>query len=138
MCGLLGRLLRHSSTAAGVTRPRRAWLAVLVCCSSCSSSSAPSAPAPTSGVPQPQIVAINGGPYPLEGYLWEPAGRGPFPMVLYNHGSEKDPGSKPVLGTYFTGRGYGFLVPHRRGQGLSPGPYISDLIAQAPPNQQNQ
>jgi dienelactone hydrolase len=29
-------------------------------------------------------------------------------------------------------------VPHRRGQGLSPGSYISDIVAQTPPAQQNQ
>jgi carboxymethylenebutenolidase len=95
------------------------------------------APTPTSGS-QPRVVVFASGPFQLQGYLWEPAGPGPFPTVLYNHGSEKDPGSKPALGAFFTGRGYVFFVPHRRGQGLSPGPYISDIVAQAPPDQQNQ
>jgi carboxymethylenebutenolidase len=90
------------------------------------------------GVSQPRQVAFASGPFQLQGYLWEPVGTGPFPTVLYNHGSEKEPGSKPALGAFFTGRGYVFFVPHRRGQGLSPGPYISDLVAQAPPDQRNQ
>jgi carboxymethylenebutenolidase len=119
---------------------RKAWrsslVAVAAVWASCTSSSTPSAPTPQSGVPQE--VAFNSGPFTLRGYLWQPAGRGPFPTVLYNHGSEKDPGSKPVLGTFFTGRGYVFFVPHRRGQGLSPGSYISDVVAQAPPEQRNQ
>jgi dienelactone hydrolase len=74
----------------------------------------------------------------LHGYLWEPSGHGPFPTVLYNHGSEKLPGSKPVLGAFFTAQGFAFFVPHRRGQGLSPGSYISDIVAQTPAAQQNQ
>jgi dienelactone hydrolase len=59
-------------------------------------------------------------------------------VVLYNHGSEKLPGSKPTLGAFFTAQGFAFFVPHRRGQGLSPGQYISDVVAQSPPAQQNQ
>jgi dienelactone hydrolase len=129
---LVGRLrrARHSALVALV--------AVVAFCACSRSSSTPSAPTPTGGVPQPQEVAFNSGSFPLRGYLWEPSGRGPFPTILYNHGSEKDPGSKPALGTFFTGRGYVFFVPHRRGQGLSPGPYISDVVAQARPEQQNQ
>lgn len=30
-----------------------------------------------------------------------------------------------------------FFVPHRRGQGRSPGLYIQDQLAQAPPSQRN-
>src|SRR5437870_9902633 len=114
------------------------WLLGLVALSaSCGSNpSAPSAIAP--GAATPREVVFPSGGLELHGYLWEPSGRGPFPAVLYNHGSEKLPGSKPVLGAFFTTQGFAFFVPHRRGQGLSPGPYISDIVAQAPPAQQNQ
>jgi dienelactone hydrolase len=93
---------------------------------------------PAPAVPSPREVVFPSDGLNLHGYLWEPSGHGPFPTVLYNHGSEKLPGSKPVLGAFFTAQGFAFFVPHRRGQGLSPGPYISDIVAQAPPAQQNQ
>jgi carboxymethylenebutenolidase len=114
------------------------WLLGLAALSA-SCGSHPSAPsAITQGAATPREVAFPSGGLDLHGYLWEPSGHGPFTTVLYNHGSEKLPGSKPVLGAFFTAQGLAFFVPHRRGQGLSPGPYISDIVAQAPPAQQNQ
>src|SRR5262249_7747173 len=98
--------------------------------------SAPSATAPNAATPR-EVVFRSGG-LDLHGYLWEPAGRGPSPTVPYNHGREKLPGSQPVLRASFTLQGVAFFVPHRRGQGLSPGPYISDIVAQASPTEQNQ
>ena len=109
-------------------------IALAASCGSPSSEPSPIA----SSTPTPREVVFPSGGLDLHGYLWEPAGRGPFPAVLYNHGSEKLPGSKPVLGAFFTTQGVVFFVPHRRGQGLSPGPYISDVVAQAQPAQQNQ
>jgi carboxymethylenebutenolidase len=109
---------------------------------SASCGSHPSAPSsapgalPAAGAAR-EVVFPSGG-LDLHGYLWEPSGRGPYPVVLYNHGSEKLPGSKPTLAAFFTTQGFAFFVPHRRGQGLSPGQYISDLVAQSPPAQQNQ
>jgi len=117
---------------------RLLWLLGLAALTaSCSSHpSAPSAIAPTVSTPREVVFPSDG--LELHGYLWEPSGRGPFPTVLYNHGSEKLPGSKPVLGAFFTAQGFAFFVPHRRGQGLSPGLYISDIVAQTPPAQQSQ
>jgi dienelactone hydrolase len=69
----------------------------------------------------------------LHGFLWKPEGTGPFPAIVWNHGSEKLPGSQPVLASFYTAHSYVFFVPHRRGQGRSPGDYIQDLVAQAPP-----
>jgi carboxymethylenebutenolidase len=85
-----------------------------------------SATAPTDA-PKPQLVsftAIDGAT--LHGWLYVPAGPGPFPAVLYNHGSEKTPGWFPPLGKFWTEHGYAFFVPHRRGHGRSPGEYIVD------------
>ena len=70
----------------------------------------------------------------LHGFLWKPDGTGPFPAIVWNHGSEKLPGSQPVLARFYTHHSYVFFVPHRRGQGRSAGDYIQDLIAQAPPS----
>jgi dienelactone hydrolase len=87
---------------------------------------------------KPQEVTFPSGKLQLHGFLWKPAGPGPFPAVLWNHGSEKLPGWRPELGAFYTAHGYVFFVPHRRGQGRSPGEYIEDLRAQTPPSQRNQ
>jgi dienelactone hydrolase len=82
---------------------------------------------------KPEEVVFPSGKQELHGFLWKPEGVGPFPAILWNHGSEKLPGSKPHLAGFYTAHSYVFFVPHRRGQGRSPGDYIQDLIAQAPP-----
>jgi dienelactone hydrolase len=58
------------------------------------------------------------------GFLYVPAGAGPFPVMVWNHGSERMPGWRPELGHFYTQHGWAFLVPHRRGHGRSPGDYI--------------
>ncbi len=82
----------------------------------------------------PEVVSFPSGNLTLHGVLYKPQGTGPFPAIVYNHGSA--PGmlsSKAfeVLGPMFAGRGWVFFAPYRRGQGLSvsAGPYIGDQIA---------
>lgn len=82
---------------------------------------------------KPEEVVFPGGGRELHGFLWKPEGAGPFPAIVWNHGSEKLPGSQPALARFYTAHSYVFFVPHRRGQGRSPGDYIQDLVAQAPP-----
>ena len=81
----------------------------------------------------PEEVVFQSGRLQLHGFIWKPSGNGPFPAILWNHGSEKKPGSQPTLAGFYTEHGYVFFTPHRRGQGRSPGDYIQDLVAQAPP-----
>ncbi|HEY6291646.1 MAG TPA: prolyl oligopeptidase family serine peptidase [Terriglobia bacterium] len=81
----------------------------------------------------PEEVVFPGGDRSLHGFLWRPEGSGPFRAILWNHGSERLPGSEPALASFYLAHGYVFFVPHRRGQGRSPGPYIQDQIALAPP-----
>jgi len=80
---------------------------------------------------QPEPISFRSGDLELKGFVWKPAGVGPFPALLWNHGSEKSPGTVESVGRYFVDKGYVFFVPHRRGQGRSPGPYIMDELAQA-------
>lgn len=77
---------------------------------------------------QPELVSFRSGELELKGFLWRPQGNGPFPAVLWNHGSEKLPGSVDTVARFFLPRNYVFFVPHRRGQGRSPGPYIMDQV----------
>jgi dienelactone hydrolase len=80
------------------------------------------------GAAEPQQVTFPSGNLELRGFIFKPEGNGPFPAVLYNHGSEKRPGSKPAIGNFFAGNGYVLFVPHRRGHGRSPGHYIMDEL----------
>ena len=83
--------------------------------------------------PKAELVSFQGDGAALKGFLYRPEGKGPFPAVLWNHGSEKKPGAVEELGAFYAGHGFVFFIPHRHGQGRSPGDYIGDLVAQAPP-----
>jgi carboxymethylenebutenolidase len=81
-------------------------------------------------------VTFPSGHLTLHGVLYKPDGEGPFPAVLYNHGSAPGMLSKEAfdaLGPVFASRGWVFFAPYRRGQGLSAsaGPYIGAEIAAA-------
>lgn len=73
------------------------------------------------------LVSFQSGDLTLHGWLWKPTGKGPFPTVIYNPGSERTPGWFPSLGQFWTSNGFIFFVPHRSGHGRSPGEYIVDL-----------
>src|SRR4030095_5700049 len=60
---------------------------------------------------RPEEVKFPSGNLVLYGFLYKPQGNGPFPAILYNHGSEKNPGLKPALGDFFSTRGYVFFCP---------------------------
>ena len=67
----------------------------------------------------------------LSGYLYKPAGRGPFPAVVWNHGSEQNPAVAKQFGTLadiLNPAGYVLFAPLRRGHGESQGPYIVDQV----------
>jgi carboxymethylenebutenolidase len=86
--------------------------------------------------PEPDVVSFRSGEITLQGTLYKPEGKGPFPAVVYNHGSAPGMLSKQafeVLGPVFASHGWVFFGPYRRGQGLSAsaGPYIGDQIAEA-------
>jgi len=69
---------------------------------------------------QPEEVKFSSGKATLHGFLYKPQGNGPLPAILYNHGSERKPGTKPELGKFFSANGYVFFVPHRLSHGRSP------------------
>ncbi len=70
----------------------------------------------------------------LQAYWWKPAGRGPFPTVVYNPGGERTPviGTDGGVGAFFQKAGYAVLFPYRRGTCRSPGTYWRDGIARLP------
>src|ERR1700693_6174139 len=83
-----------------------------------------------------ETVTFPRGEITLHGVLYKPEGTGPFPAIIYNHGSAPGMMSEQAfaaLGPVFASHGWVFLGPYRRGQGLSAsaGPYIGDQIAAA-------
>lgn len=129
---------------------RFAWLLVVVNALGCAStahatSASPKLP-PEAGSLDPEAAARSAagtekreisfasGELTLRGVVYVPKGSGPFPAILWNHGSWGDPMvAFDNLGPFFTERGWLFFGPFRRGQGLSSsaGPYIGDELDRA-------
>ncbi len=81
-----------------------------------------------------ETVVVHSGTLNLQATLWRPQGVGPFPAVLFNHGSGRATSTAagqadqlnrlrepPILGPTFAKHGYVFLYLFRRGAGLSAG-----------------
>src|SRR5439155_495577 len=70
-------------------------------------------------------VFYSSGNLRIQAYLYKPEGDGPFPVVIYNHGSRdgRERASVPFqyVGKMLTRAGYVVLVPERRGYGKSDG-----------------
>ena len=102
---------------------------------------APAASWPAGGAAQPLVVQFPSGGLRLHGLLWKPDGPGPFPAVLFSHGSgganADETAGMPIteaaarLAPLFTARGYAFFHPFRRGQGPSSdvAPFLQERLA---------
>ena len=92
----------------------------------------------------PDTVRVESGSLKLTALLWRPAGPGPFPAVLFNHGSPRPAETElgrldrenharlaAALGPLFARHGYVLLFLYRRGCGLSAaqGSCSGDLMA---------
>lgn len=93
----------------------------------------------------PDTVVVQSGSLRLRAFEWRPQGKGPFPAVLFSHGSALDSANSAngrrdarnrergaaVLGPIFARHGYVFLYLFSRGAGLSAGQgtYSGDLRA---------
>jgi len=76
--------------------------------------------------PPTRVVLQTDGPT-IVGFLYKPEGTGPWPALVWNHGSEKDPGAGPqfpTVASFFVPAGYVVFAPERRGHGESEGDYI--------------
>ena len=88
----------------------------------------------------PETVVVPSGKLRLTAFLWKPNGPGPFPAVLFCHGSggadADHTAGLPMteaaekLAPLFLKHGYAFLYLFRRGQGLSAdqGPFIQNIL----------
>jgi carboxymethylenebutenolidase len=90
----------------------------------------------------PETIVVPSGKLRLKAFFWKPNGPGPFPTVLFNHGSggadADHTAGFPIteaaekLAPLFLKHGYAFLYLFRRGQGLSAdqGPFMQDILLQ--------
>jgi dienelactone hydrolase len=77
------------------------------------------------GIVGPDTIDIASGSLRLRALLWRPASGGPHPAILFNHGSGPAQAMfaphRLALGPAFAREGFVFLLPFRRGAGLSAG-----------------
>ncbi|MGE5540178.1 MAG: alpha/beta hydrolase family protein [Gemmatimonas sp.] len=70
-------------------------------------------------------VFYRSGDLRIQAYLYKPAGDGPFPAIVYNHGSREGHERQSVpwvrIAAVYTKAGFVVLVPERRGYGTSDG-----------------
>ena len=88
----------------------------------------------------PETVVVPSGKLRLKAFLWKPSGPGPFPAVLFCHGSGGADAAHTAelsiteaaekLAPLFLKHCYAFLYLFRRGQGLSAdeGPFLQDIL----------
>jgi carboxymethylenebutenolidase len=88
----------------------------------------------------PQIVQISSSNLHLKAFFWKPAGAGPFPAVLFSHGSGEGDAAHSAgmqitqaaerLAPIFLKHGYAFLYLFRRGQGPSAdqAPFMHEVL----------
>jgi len=88
----------------------------------------------------PETVVVPSGKLRLKAFLWKPARPGPFPAVLFCHGSGGADADHTAgltitevaerLAPLFLKHGYAFLYLFRRGQGLSAdqGAFMQDIL----------
>ncbi len=88
----------------------------------------------------PDTVSVQSGKLTLKGLLWRPVGHGPFPTIIFCHGSYRDTDKiySPVpqissLGPVFARHGFIYFGLFRRGVGLSSGQGVNsaDLMDNA-------
>jgi dienelactone hydrolase len=76
----------------------------------------------------------NSGSLRIQVHVFKPAGAGPFPAIIYNHGSrpgrERTPVPFSYIGTKLAADGYVVVVPERRGYGLSDGSSFTEAVGQ--------
>ena len=78
-------------------------------------------------------VTFTSGSLTMVGYLFKPEGDGPFPGIIWNHGSDPDPDQTSefdAVAQIVVPAGYVLFAPLREGQGGSQGQSIMDQVQQ--------
>jgi dienelactone hydrolase len=115
-----------------MVRPRRVWVCALLTGSSLVAAQGVQGASGSPPAPEYQTVFYNNAALRLEAYFYKPQGNGPFPLVVYNHGSragaERAERSMGFIAGILVPAGYAVLVPERRGYGKSDGATFSEEI----------
>lgn len=123
------RVLYLRDTGGGrMDKSCRATIGALTLTSIIIASAVSAQPAPIRG---PDTVSFTSGALTLRGIIYRPVGAGPFPTILFNHGSGKSYTMEvKAVGPAYAGSGFVFFAPSRRGQWLSSatGLYILDSL----------
>jgi len=84
--------------------------------------------------PVPETIYYSHDGLRLQAYVFRPQGSGPFPVVVYSHGSrpgeERVEWSAPFVARLLVPEGYAVLVPERRGYGKSGGRTFTEEIGE--------
>lgn len=91
--------------------------------------------AQTSGKSQTyETVFYPSGKLKIEAYVYRPEAAGPFPVVIYNHGSrgghEREERPFAYVGEMLARSGYVVVVPERRGYGKSDGATFEQVVGE--------
>ncbi len=86
----------------------------------------------STGTPPYTTFYYKNGDLNLEAYFYKPEGNGPFPLVVYNHGSRAGHVHEEIpwkaIAAILVSEGYAVVVPERRGYGKSDGPTFSQEV----------
>ncbi|HVX41718.1 MAG TPA: prolyl oligopeptidase family serine peptidase [Gemmatimonadaceae bacterium] len=79
---------------------------------------------------RPQRITYRSGSLTLVADVYKPAGPGPFPLVIWNHGRAKSPERSEFdpVGAAFIDAGYVMVAPLRRGHADAPGTWIGAAV----------
>lgn len=84
--------------------------------------------------PAYETAFYQSGKLKIEAYVFKPEGAGPFPVVIYNHGSrpghEREERQFAYVGEILAHSGYVVVVPERRGYGRSDGPTFGETVGE--------
>ena len=103
----------------------------------CTLAIAPALPVASTAIAQstqvvgPDTVTFTSDSLTLRGIIYRPDGKGPFPAILFNHGSGTSYSREvEAAGPAYAAQGFVFFAPSRRGQWLSTatGHYIVDSL----------
>jgi dienelactone hydrolase len=87
---------------------------------------------PAQQTPASSTVFYSSGTVRIEAYVYRPTGTGPFPVVVYSHGSRKgyEREERPMafVGNMLASQGYLVVVPERRGYGKSDGRTFAEEV----------
>jgi dienelactone hydrolase len=87
---------------------------------------------PAQQTPAYSTAFYSSGSLRIEAYVYRPTGIGPFPVVVYSHGSRKgyEREERPMafVGNMLASQGYLVIVPERRGYGKSDGRTFAEEV----------